>query len=300
MIFFQSIFGYLVFTIIYKWAVDWTPVHNNAPGLLNMLIYMFLQPGQVAASERLYRGQSVIQTILLLIAVICVPILLLLKPFYLRWEHNRARAQGYRGIGETSIVSALDADDQDGRPMNGRRDSAGTDHEPVARVTQDIDDDEEHEGFEFSEAMIHQTIHTIGKISSFLSTHGIQLTTVEFCLNCVSHTASYLRLWALSLAHQQLSVVLWTMTLGNAFDFTGALGVVMTVVFFFVWFFLTIAILCVMEGTSAMLHSLRLHWVEAMSKHFIGEGVCSVILSSFAAANDRTRFLLNHSALSYC
>ena len=46
---------------------------------------------------------------------------------------------------------------------------------------------------------------------------------------------------------------------------TGVVGVIATVIAFYLWFSLTIAILCIMEGTSAM--------VEAMSKHFMGDGV---------------------------
>lgn len=160
MLFFQSIFGYLVFTIVFKWSTDWYGIEKAPPGLLNMLIYMFLQPS-AKIEEPLYGDgtfQSYLQIVLVIVALIQVPILLFLKPFYLRWEHNRARAHGYRGIGETSRVSALDGDD-DNENADGRA-SLGSDADGVAMITQDIG--EEHEEFEFSEVMIHQIIHTIG------------------------------------------------------------------------------------------------------------------------------------------
>ena len=130
------------------------------PGLLNMLIYMFLKPGEV--DERLYPGQAFVQVILLCLALVCVPIMLLLKPFYLRYEHNRARAMGYRGIGENTRVSALDDEDDEAPMLNGNRESFADDADGAAIITQNISDGE-HEEFEFGEAMIHQVIHTIGK-----------------------------------------------------------------------------------------------------------------------------------------
>ena len=147
-----------------------------------MLIYMFLRPGTI--DQQLYPGQGTVQILLVLVAVLCVPVLLLLKPLYLRYEHNKARALGYRGIGETSRVSALDNDDDaGGQMMNGGRDSLGSDGEAAAMITQDIGDEGDEE-FEFSEEMIHQTIHTIGTPIFYNQTLFLFSRAVGCCCCC--------------------------------------------------------------------------------------------------------------------
>jgi V-type H+-transporting ATPase subunit a len=108
------------------------------------------------------------------------------------------------------------------------------------------------EEFDFAEIVIHQVIETI-----------------EYVLGTVSHTASYLRLWALSLAHQQLSLVFFQKCMYSALESGSP---VLIYVAFAVLMGITSAVLLGMDVLECFLHTLRLHWVEFNSKFFKSGG----------------------------
>merc|ERR1712113_1190373 len=107
------------------------------------------------------------------------------------------------------------------------------------------------EEFEFTEVFIHQVIETI-----------------EMVLSTVSHAASYLRIWALSLAHQQLSLVFFTKTLTMGLTMDFPYNGLMLYFMFAAWFGITVAVLLGMDVLECFLHTLRLHWVEFQSKFY--------------------------------
>lgn len=133
----------------------------------------------------------------------------------------------------------------------------GQSYEPLQSTDESLQPDTNHdshghEEFEFSEVFVHQMIHTI-----------------EFVLGAVSNTASYLRLWALSLAHSELSSVFYEKVLLLAWGYNNILILIVGII---VFIFATVGVLLVMETLSAFLHALRLHWVEFQNKFYEGDG----------------------------
>jgi len=224
------------FMILYKWVTHM----DNPPSIINSLIAM----GMFQEDENPMFGNA-IPFWLMVTSVCAVPIMLLPKPFILRSQHA-AKAHSQSHIGELPH----------GGPHGQLHQGAGARYSPQSdeELSGKSSEDEDEE-FDFGEVFIHQIIETI-----------------EYVLGTVSHTASYLRLWALSLAHQQLALVFFQKTILNAMYFAFPWNIIMISIMFMFWLVITLGILCGMDVMECFLHTLRLHWVEFQSKFYKADG----------------------------
>ncbi|XP_053557794.1 V-type proton ATPase 116 kDa subunit a 2 [Bombina bombina] len=177
LLFMMCMFGYLVFMIVYKWLAFSAANSRNAPSILIQFINMFMYTN--SEDTPFYYGQFVLQKFLLVIVFLMVPVLLFGKPLYLYWQHHGGQTFGNYRKGYTLVrrgseeeLSMLRSDEE----------------EEESHADHNLQREQEKEEFNFADVFMHQAIHSI-----------------EYCLGCISNTASYLRLWALSLAHARKS-----------------------------------------------------------------------------------------------
>lgn len=233
MVFMVCFFGFMDYMILYKWVY---PV-PDPPSIINSLIAMAMfdtDPNPMFGNE--------VPRTLMICCMLTVPFMLVPKPVCLYLQHKQ----------KTQAAAS-----------SSRHIHQGGGSRPIGHVTLGDEEscrlssceEEAEEEFDIADIAIHQIIETI-----------------EYVLGTVSHTASYLRLWALSLAHQQLSVVFFNMTLVSAMEASFPLNMFAVYIWFAVWFAITLGILLGMDVLECFLHTLRLHWVEFQSKFYRADG----------------------------
>eukprot|EP01055_Gregarina_sp_Pseudo9_P001768 Gregarina_sp_Pseudo_9__1767@NODE_21_length_5816_cov_43_641856_g19_i0_p1_GENE_NODE_21_length_5816_cov_43_641856_g19_i0NODE_21_length_5816_cov_43_641856_g19_i0_p1_ORF_typecomplete_len837_score202_96V_ATPase_I/PF01496_19/9_8e56DUF3611/PF12263_8/53DUF3611/PF12263_8/19DUF3611/PF12263_8/14Complex1_49kDa/PF00346_19/0_18_NODE_21_length_5816_cov_43_641856_g19_i014733983 len=251
LLFMLALIGYMDFLIFFKWASN----HENNQGpnasIISTVIGMCMLRS-VEAKDEFFSNQRTVQVALLAVMLVSIPWMLLPKPLLELMAHKRGQAS------KPSHRNAGADPNEEAQPL-GELDRASTGV-----------DDEEEEPFEFGEIMIHQMIETI-----------------EFVLGVVSNTASYLRLWALSLAHQQLALVFFeniilqvleslTKPDGNII----APGIAMFLAFG-AFAAITFGIMLCMDSLECFLHALRLQWVEFQNKFYKADGYKFIPFSFF-------------------
>ncbi|KAL7716924.1 V-type proton ATPase subunit a [Entamoeba marina] len=247
MIFMICSFGYLTFLIIFKWAV---PVIDDCPMLTNVFLEMFQNFAMVTDENYIFYGQKVIEPILLLLVIFSIALMFIPKPI-IDYIHLRKSTH----IPQERMPLLEDNGDVEDAFFSGNDYFEGITSERSAAP--EVEPESKESASEEQTGLMEIVI--------FNSIHGI-----EFILGCISNTASYLRLWALSLAHAELGTVF----LEKVFYMFLEMNIFITIfVGFAGWAFVTIGVLIGMEALSAFLHTLRLHWIEFQNKFYNGDGV---------------------------
>jgi len=238
------------------WFSDYSSDPSKAPSIIALFINLVSTvdyPLYANAATQLF-----VQRILAAIAVICVPLMLFGKPIIMSIKNSKASPKKVSTQPLSNEGSSCESGDEADNNNDGEEDNI-----PLIQdqgETQPIphgSDGHSHENESMAEILVHQAIETI-----------------EFVLGSVSNTASYLRLWALSLAHSQLAKVFLSMLLQPYL--IGTNGVIfdtaMIIIMFVALMSVTTAVLLLMDLLECFLHALRLHWVEFQNKFYRGDG----------------------------
>ena len=173
-----SLFGFMDLMIFVKWMTDWTKLDKtqmNAPGIINTMIVMFIQQGVKTPDDK---SLDVIDNQTEIMRVLLVIALVSVPSMLFVVPCVLSRTSKHKD--HVDEEQALIDDAQEVRTL------------AKSVISRKIQHDS------FGELFIHYMIETI-----------------EYVLGTVSNTASYLRLWALSLAHSQLAKVFFDYTLAN-------------------------------------------------------------------------------------
>ena len=244
LIFMIILFGYMDLLIFIKWNYPYEENEvGRAPDIKSYLMNIFLKFGSLPPPPAegqdwlIYGDRDIyekLHLILLIVAIICL-IIMLVPPIFLNYKKYKAKNNN------------------------------------IHRISIEQDDNEVNENLIPINTDINQ-----GNQELFLSDFVVAsvIETIEFALGAVSNTASYLRLWALSLAHSQLSAVFFKYSVGMLSRFTDnplVDGILLSFVFV-IFGGVTFGVLLCMDFMECFLHTLRLHWVEFQNKFFKADG----------------------------
>ncbi|KJP85204.1 hypothetical protein AK88_05163 [Plasmodium fragile] len=309
-----SIIGYLVFLIIYKWVTPIGYGGYHKQGIINTIINMYLlkdltPQNQFYAHQGLVQAFLIAVFVLCIpLMFVCKPAI---RTYHIMKEKKK-KGKGGAGGGEapgsyyphheekemthtfnhlmggggtSSSPSLHKRSPNMGFPHGGNTNNREDDYLSPRRRNKPTDDEmEAHLLSPSSPEDPHgMEAESFGAGSAGADHHEENISeiwieqlieTIEFILGLISNTASYLRLWALSLAHQQLSSVFFEQTILNSLKKDSFMSVLINLIVFSQLFsILTIAVILCMDTLECFLHSLRLQWVEFQNKFYKGDGI---------------------------
>ena len=307
LILFWWLFGYMILLIILKWLKPYSDT-SKAPSIVGYMIDMFLKMGSISRDPlviSLSFNQS-FQLALLLISVFWIPSMLLIKPLWnCRCSKNRVHSEEVemkkievkKDLNKINSFKILDEEDRESsqrEEINNEDKQKWTkkgDPNKLDQIGVDLWDSEEVKWdnlnvsiieSEVKENKLHYTEiikeHLYDAVGTLAGEHhhsnGEMLVhqlieTIEFVLGTVSNTASYLRLWALSLAHSRLAHVFYDKTIDSFEQKRNTAGLFLAFPMFAT---ATFGVLMWMDSMEWFLHTLRLHWVEFQNKFYKGSG----------------------------